>query len=73
MLKAEDAASLADSIIELSSRTLLIGKMVKAKNGSCVSLAEFEKLKSELAESNEKKTVLTSQLEDEFAEKPVRD
>jgi len=64
MLKAEDAASLADSIIELSSRTLLIGKMVKAKNGSCVSLAEFEKLKSELAESKEKNVTLSSQLEE---------
>lgn len=39
MLKATDDASLADSIIELSSRTLLIGKMMKAKNGNCVSLA----------------------------------
>ena len=64
MLKAESAASLADSIIELSSRTLLIGKMVKAKNGSCVSLAEFEKLKSELAESKDKNAALSSQLQE---------
>jgi len=64
MLKATDAASLVDSIIELSSRTLLIGKMMKAKNGNCVSLAEFEKLKSELAETNEKMSSLTLQLEE---------
>jgi len=64
MLKATDAASLADSIIELSSITLLIGKMMKAKNGSCLSLAEFEKLKNELAEANEKMTSLTSQLKE---------
>ena len=64
MLKAKDAASLADSIIELSSRTLLIGKMVKAKNGSCVSHADFEKLKSELAESKDKNAALSSQLQD---------
>jgi len=64
MLKAANAASLAISIIELSSRTLLIGKMVKAKNGSCVSLAEFEKLKSELADSTKKMASLTLQLED---------
>ena len=64
MLKGIDAASLADSIIEISSRTLLIGKMMKAKNGNCVSLAEFEKLKSELAETNEKISSLNLQLEE---------
>jgi len=64
MLKATDVASLADSIIELSSKTLLIGKMLKAKNGNCVSLAEFEKLKNELAESNERMTSSTLQLEE---------
>ena len=37
---------------------------MKAKNGSCVSLAKFEKLKSELAESNERMASLTLQLED---------
>jgi len=43
MLKNMDAASLADSVIELSSTNLLIGKMMKEKNGNYVSLSEFEK------------------------------
>jgi len=73
MLKATDVASLADSIIELSSRTLLIGKIMKAKNGNCVSLAEFEKLKSELAETNEKMSSLTLQLEKMNIQKNQRD
>jgi len=64
MLKATDAASLADSIIELSSRSILIGKMMKAKNGNCVSLAEFEKLKNDLAENKEKIISLSLQLEE---------
>jgi len=38
--------------------------MMKAKNGNCVSLAEFEKLKNELAESNERMTYLSLQLEE---------
>ena len=37
---------------------------MKAKNGNCVSLAEFEKLKNELAESNERMTYLSLQLEE---------
>jgi len=64
LLKAEDSAYLADSIIELSSRTLLIGKMLKAKNGNCVTLADFEKLKNDLAESNEKNAALSLQLKE---------
>jgi len=64
MLKSMDAASLADSIIELSSRSLLIGKMMKEKNGNCVSLSEFEKLKTDLAEYKEKMSSLSWQLEE---------
>ncbi|XP_068483422.1 golgin IMH1-like [Phaseolus vulgaris] len=59
-----DAASLADSIIELSSRSLLIGKMMKEKNGNCVSLSEFEKLRTDLAEYKEKTSSLFEQLEE---------
>ena len=38
--------------------------MLKAKNGNCVTLAEFEKLKNDLAESNEKNVALSLQLEE---------
>jgi len=64
MLKTMDAASLADSVIELSSRNLLIGKMMKEKNGNCVALSEFDKLKNDLAEYKEKMSSLSSQLEE---------
>ncbi|XP_068500122.1 uncharacterized protein [Phaseolus vulgaris] len=63
MLKNMDAASLADSVIELSSRNLLIGKMMKEKNGNCVSLSEFEKLKNDLAEYKERMNSLSLELE----------
>jgi len=59
MLKATDVASLADSIIELSSRTLLIGKMMKTKSANSISFAEFEKMKNELSEAHEKIKSLT--------------
>ena len=59
MLKASDAPSLTDSITELSSRTLLIGKMMKEKSASDISYAEFEKMKNELVEANEKINSLT--------------
>jgi len=49
MLKASDAPSLANSVIELSSRALLIEKMMKEKSSSGVSSADFEKMKIELA------------------------
>ena len=64
MLKNMDAASLSDSIIELSSRGLLFGKMMKEKNGNCVSLSEFEKLKTDLAKYKEKMSSLSWQLEE---------
>ena len=64
MLKNMDVASLADSIIELSSKSLLIGKMMKEKNGNCVSLSEFEKLKTDLAEYKKKISSLSCQLEE---------
>jgi len=54
MLKATDAASLADSIIELSSRALLIGKMMNTKSANSISFDEFAKMKNELAEAHEK-------------------
>ncbi|XP_068497947.1 uncharacterized protein [Phaseolus vulgaris] len=63
MLKNMDVASLADSVIELSSRNLLIGKMMKEKNGNCVSLSEFEKLKNDLAEYKERMNSLSLELE----------
>lgn len=63
MLKNMDAASLADSVIELSSRNLLIGKMMKEKNGNCVSLSEFEKLKNDLAEYKDRMNSLSLELE----------
>ena len=70
MLKNMDAASLADSIIELSSRSLLIGKMMKEKNGNCVSLSEFEKLRTDLAEYKEKNELFVrTTRRDEEAEK----
>jgi len=59
MLKAFNAPSLTDLIIELSSQTLLIGKMMKEKSANGISSAEFEKMKNELAEANEKIKFLT--------------
>ena len=64
MLKSMDAASLADSVIELSSRSLLLGKMLKEKNVNSVALSEFEKLKTDLAEYKEKASSLFEQLEE---------
>jgi len=64
MLKATDAATLADSIIELSSRTLLIGKMMKTKSANSISFAEVEKMKNELAKAHEKIKSLTLQVKE---------
>ena len=73
MLKTMDAASLADSVIELSSRNLLIGKMLKEKNGNCVALSEFDKLKNDFAEYKEKMSSLSVQLEDIKKQKKERE
>jgi len=64
MLKASDAPSLADSIIDLSSRTLLIGKMMKEKSANGISSAEFDKMKNDLVEANEKIKSLTLQVKE---------
>jgi len=45
MLKTSDIPSLADSVVELASHTLLIGKIIKEESISGISSAEFEKLK----------------------------
>ena len=50
MFKATDAVYLAHTIIELSSRALLIGKMMKTKSTDSISLVDFEKIKNELDE-----------------------
>ena len=73
MLKTMDAASLADSVIELSSRNLLIGKMMKEKNGDCVALSEFDKLKNDFAEYKEKMSSLSVQLEEIKKQKKERE
>jgi len=62
MLKAFDAPSLADSVIELSSRTLLIGKMMKEKSTSGISSTDFERMKTKIDESNGKLKSLTAQI-----------
>ena len=73
MLKTMDAASLADSVIELSSRNLFIGKMMKEKNGNCVALSEFDELKNDLAEYKEKnEPFIFAVRRDEKAEKGTR-
>jgi len=64
MLKAADVASLVDSIIEISSQTLLIGKMMKTKSENSISFAEFEKMKDELVEAHEKIKSLTLQVKE---------
>jgi len=64
MLKATDAASLADSIIELSSQALLIEKMMKTKSENNISFAEFEKMKNELAKAHEKIKSLTLEMKE---------
>lgn len=57
-------AFLADTIIELSSRTLLIGKMMKTKSTDSISLVDFEKIKNKLAEAHEKIKSLTLQVKE---------
>jgi len=64
MLKASDVATLTESIIELSSRTLLIGKMMKEKSEISISSAEFDKMKTKLVEAYEKIKSLTLQVEE---------
>jgi len=64
MLKASDAATLTNSIIELSSRALLIGKIIKEKSAIGISSAEFDKMKTELAEAHEKIKSLTLKVEE---------
>jgi len=64
MLKTYDIPSLVDSIVELTNRALLIGKMIKEESTSDISSPEFEKLKTELAESNGKLNSLTAQVKE---------
>ena len=37
----------------------MIGKMMKEKNGNCVALSEFDKLKNDFAEYKEKMSSLS--------------
>jgi len=60
MLKTSYIPSLIDSIVELMSRALLIDKIIKEDSTSGISSTEFEKLKTELVESNGKLNSLTA-------------
>ncbi|XP_068474735.1 COP1-interactive protein 1-like [Phaseolus vulgaris] len=64
MFSSATIPSLTNSVIELASRTLLIGKAIREKTKDVVSSFELEKLKKEATESNEKIGSLTSQVED---------
>ncbi len=64
MFKVVSVPSLADSMFELTSRAFLISEAIKEKTKSHVTSAEFEKLKREAAESNEKIALLNSQIDE---------
>jgi len=64
MFSSATIPSLTNLVIELDSRTLLIGKAIREKTKDVVSSFELEELKREATESNEKIGSLTSQVED---------
>ena len=64
MFKVVSVPSLTDSMFELTSRAFLISEAIKEKTKSHVTSAEFEKLKREAAESNEKIALLNSQIDE---------
>ena len=64
MFKAVSVPSLTDSMFELTSRAFLISKAIREETKNHISSVEFEKLKREVAESNEKIRLLNSQIDE---------
>ena len=54
MFKVVSVPSLAHSMFELTSRAFLISKAIREETKNHIASTEFEKLKREAAESNEK-------------------
>jgi len=59
MLKTYDIPYLADSVVELTSRALFLGKSIKEESTNGISSTEFERLKTELSELGKKLDSLT--------------